>query len=125
MIRTKTAQVIDAQNGHSDIVYFMVTGEVKDYTNNTIKFTILSSVEAKDEKGNDCFHGFKENQAVFKLTTFHSLFGSLTFDEYEATKDQLLINQIDYINKHTWTGNEPMAKNSYWDLVKTDLEIVS
>ena len=125
MIKTKTAQIIDAQNGNVAEVYFSVTQERKLYSTKTIEFTILSSVIATDQNGNSQLVGIKENKAVFKLSTFDALFGAMTINEYEATKDQILINQIDYINKHVWTGNEPMLKNSYWNLVKTDLEIVS
>jgi len=124
MIRTKTAQVIDAQNGMSEIVYFSITSEKKNYNTNTIEFTILSSIIGTNEAGQNGLFGFKENKAVFKLSTFNNLFGALSINDFEADKDQILIDQIDYINKHVWTGNEPMKKNSYWSLEKTDLEIV-
>jgi CYTH domain-containing protein len=125
MIKTKTEQVIDAQNGFSSIVYLSITGVKKLYHNNTIEFTILTSVEAQDEEGKTGLVGIKENVALFKLETFNGMYGGLTLNEFESEKYKLLIDQIDYINKYTWTGEELTPKNRYWNLTKADLEIVT
>lgn len=125
MIKTKQPQVIDAQNGMSAEVYFSIIHEEKDYSMNTVTFVILSSILVVNDENETRLQGVKKNKAVFRLSTFNNLFGSLTLQEYEDTKDQLLINQIDYINKHDWTGNEPMPRNSYWNLTKDDLEIIN
>jgi hypothetical protein len=123
MIKTKTPQIIDAQNGLSTDVYFSVTSERKLFGNNTIEFTILSSIVVTDQEGKTSLRGIKENRAVFKLTTFNNLFGDMTALEFQNQLDTIMIQQIEYINNHTWTGNEPMEKNSYWDLTSEDLEI--
>ena len=120
MVKTKTKQIVDAQNNIEEEVYFSILSEEKDYARNTVTFLIQSKIKV----GDDEYRKIKNTRAIFRLSTFNNIFGELTLQEYEDTKDQLLINQIDYINKHTWTGNEPMPKNSYWNLVKTDLEIV-
>jgi len=126
MVKTKTKQIVDAQNNIEEEVYFSILSEEKDYARNTVTFLIQSKIKVNTEdEGGYTYRKIKNTRAIFKLSTFNNIFGGLTIQEYEDTKDQLLINQIDYINKHTWTGKEPMPKNSYWNLVKTDLEVVS
>lgn len=62
---------------------------------------------------------FRTEKALFKLSTFEALFGSLKESEY----DPVLIQQIAYVNSKEWTGDEIM-QTYYWNLGETDLEIV-
>lgn len=124
MIKSKEPQLIDAQNQISSTVFMDMGPAVHDRKNGFRKFNITTYVEVQNEQGETVLHGIKENIAVFKESTFLSIWGGLTFAEFESQVDQFLIDQIDYINKYTWTGNEAQPMVRFWNLTSEGLEIV-
>ena len=125
MIKTKTAKLVDAQQDISTLVYFDITVEQKNYGNNTVSFRIVSYVPVTDnETGEVSLSGTRENVATFSMDKYKELFGSKTINTYEGEKDNRCKATIDWCNKREWDGSEPMEKIVFWDLVKTDLEIV-
>lgn len=121
MIRSKQPQVINAMLGKSEIVYLEVAIHI-----------IMSKIEQRhfiiyasyiNEKGEHVV--ISESKAVFKESTFMALFGALTLQQMKDQEDQLLIDQIDYINTYEWTGTEAQPEPvRFWNFTKDDLEIV-
>jgi len=124
MIKSKTPQLIDAQNQINAIVFLDMGPAVQDRKNGLRKFNITTYVEAQNESGETVLHGIKENVAVFKESTFQSIWGTYTIAEFEANVDQFMIDQIEYINSYDWQGNESQAPVRFWNLTADDLEIV-
>ena len=119
MIRTKQPQIIDAQNGKSEIVYFDISHELKDIVKGLVTFNMVSFIMVDGQ-----LQAIKENKAVYKLSTFNALYGAMTLNDFNANIDALMIGQIDYINKYTWVGNEVQPPVRFWNLTSEDLEIV-
>ena len=124
MIKSKEPQLIDAQNQIESIVFMGMGPAIHDRKTGVRKFNITTYVEAINEQGETVLHGIKENMAIFKESTFISLWGHLTFSEFESQVDQFMIEQIDYINKYTWTGEEAQPKVRFWNLTTEDMEII-
>lgn len=143
MIRTTEAQITDAQNQVSKIIYFEMGPAVHDRINGIRRFIITSLVEVdpqlqsvdncrqvdiSDGNGGTTtvyLQAIRENAAIFKEATFMSLWGAYTVAAFEANVDQFMIQQIDYINSYTWTGDEAQAPVRFWSLTDQDLEIVT
>lgn len=123
MIRSKTPQLIDAQNQTSAIVYLDMNPAVQDRVGGIRKFNITTYIEITVD-GVTTLRGIKENLAVFKETTFLSLWGDLTLIEFNDQMDANLITQIDYINSYDWDGTEAQQPVRFWNLTASDLEIV-
>jgi len=119
MIRTKQPQLIDAQNGKSEIVYFDISHELKDIVKGLVTFNMVSFIMVDGQ-----LHAIKENKAVYKLSTFNALYGAMTLNDFNDQIDSLMIGQIDYINKYTWVGTEVQDPVRFWNLTANDLEIV-
>lgn len=120
MIRTKQAQVIDARTNKSEIVYFHLMDEVRREQSQTVSFYIATSYHDGTE-----FKQFGDiSIAIFTKATFLKLYGELTTLDFEMQKDELMIAQIDYINKYIPTGEENNPFTKYWNLTSEDLEIV-
>lgn len=124
MIRSKTPQLIDAQNEVSAIVYLDMTPSIHDRTNGLRQFNITTYIEITID-GVSSLQGIKENLAVFKDATFFALWGDLTLIEFNEQIDVNLIAQIDYINSYTWDGTEAQKPVKFWSLEASDLEIVT
>jgi len=124
MIKTKNPVVVDAQNGTEATVFFRVNRSINDLENGLRVFNVVLSTIVLNEKGENVLTDFRENKAYFKEETFLSLFGTKTLAEFGGEVDQLLIDQIDYINSYEWQGDEAQSKVRYWDLTSDDLEIV-
>ncbi len=121
MIRTKTAQVIDARTNKSEVVYFHLMDEVKNEASQTVTFYIATSYLNAENQ----FQQFGEiSKATYAKSTFMTLFGEMSINEFEAAKDTLMIGQIDYINKYEPTGEEKFPFSKFWALTAEDLEIV-
>ena len=124
MIKTKTAQIVDAQNVVSKVVFFDISHELVDNIKQTRTYNVVSLIEEVKE-GNTILTPIKETKAIFKEATILNLFGTLTLADFKAQKDALLIGQIDYINSYQWTGTEAQdAPVRFWSLTSADLEIV-
>jgi len=125
MIKTKSPQIVDAQNGVSQIVYFNISHELADNLAKTRTFNVVTYIEQTNEQGQTGLVAIKESKAIFKESTIQALYGSMTLVEFQASQDELLIAQIDYINSYTWTGTEAQkVPVKYWSLTASDLEIV-
>jgi hypothetical protein len=125
MIKTKIPVIVDAQNGTEATVFFRVNRDTTDRENNLVVFNLVLSYITTNEKGENVLTDFRENKAYFKRSTFKALFGEKTFNQFEDEIDQLIIDQIAYINTYEWIGNEAQAKVKYWNLKAEDLEIVN
>jgi len=130
MIKTKTPQIIDAQNGISKIVFFNVSHETVNNLLKTRAYNVVSSVEEtiKDLEGKDkvVLTAIKENKAIFKESTIQALYGGMTLADFQSNQDALLIAQIEFINSYVWTGDEAQKNPvKYWNLTSQDLEIVT
>jgi hypothetical protein len=55
------------------------------------------------------------------MNTFYSVIGNVTPEQY----DDVLIQQIDYVNKRVLTGNEIQKDIYFWNLTELDLEKVT
>ena len=119
MIRTKQPQLIDAQNGKSEIVYFDISHELKDIVKGLVTFNMVSFIMVDGQ-----LQAIKENKAVYKLSTFDALYGAMSLNDFNNQIDSLMIGQIDYINKYTWVGTEVQDPVRFWNLTANDLEIV-
>lgn len=124
-VRTKQPQLIDAQLNISKVVYFKIgnwfrgvsrtaQGELPVWQFEMIQYYI-------DDNGNEKL--LKSSPVIYRQSTFNALFGSLSFLSFESQMDDLMIQQIDYVNKQSFTGSELMYVK-YWDLESTDLEKV-
>ena len=126
MIKTKTPQIVDAQNGVSQIVYFNISHELVDNLTKTRTYNVVTYIEQVNEQGQAQLVPIKENKATFKESTIQTLYGTLSLVEFQAIQDEALIAQIDYINSYTWTGTEAQQTPvKYWALTADDLEIVA
>jgi len=123
MIRTKEAQIVDAQNGYAEVVYFHVSHDINNRQGGTRIFNIVTSVLVTNENNQSQLNHIKEVKAVFKESTFKKLFGSLTSIEFDAQIDALMIEQIDYIN--SLAPVEGVVNNKFWSLTSEDLEVVT
>tara|TARA_Y100000310_G_scaffold327888_1_gene395019 strand:- start:563 stop:940 length:378 start_codon:yes stop_codon:yes gene_type:complete len=125
MIKSKTPQLIDAQNQISSIIFLEMGPAIHDRKNGLRKFNITTYVEVDNGEGQIVMHGIKENMAVFTEATFIGLWGAYTIADFEANVDTFMIQQIDYINSYTWTGSEAQSPVRFWSLASEDLEIVT
>lgn len=145
MIRSKKPEVIDALRRKVGVVYL----EVKNQTNNddagTVSFdvifktpkTIVQEMHAQRtiirEDGTEFVESFisdvertvlveyRRESAIYRKAKFYSDLGNVTPQIY----DQVLIAEIDRVNKLTPTGNEVQTEFYYYDWTSEDLEIVS
>lgn len=125
MIRSKTPQLIDAQNQISAVVYLDMGPAIQDRKNGFRKFNITTYISSVNQEGQTVLTGIKENVAVFTEATFMSLWGTNTLADFEANIDNFMIQQIDYINSYTWAGTEAQQPVRFWNLTAADLEIVT
>ena len=123
MIKSKTPQLIDAQNQVSAIVYLDMSPAIHDRVNGLRQFNITTYIEVTID-GVTSLQGIKENLAVFKDETFLAIWGDLTLIEFNDQIDANLIAQIVYINSYEWDGTEAQSPVRFWSLEATDLEIV-
>lgn len=118
-VKTKQAQLIDAQNGISEVVYFKKLAMTVNDLEDTVSFVIGTFVKQGEE-----YHQVKATPCIFKQSTFEALFGEMTISQFNQSIPTIMIQQIDYVNKKTWDGTEIMPQIKFWSLSATDLEIV-
>lgn len=148
MIRTKEPQVVDAMNRESAVVYMeacnrreskeaqTVTFDVFMYTIETV--TRVESVPTYktriDENGDTVNYVEFENKsvtrpflkiiskrdAIYKMSTFYGAVGNPTPSQY----DDVMIDQIAFINSKVWDGSE-VQKVYFWELTASDVEKVT
>lgn len=145
MIRSKKPEIIDALRRKVSVVYL----EVKNQTNNddagTVSFdvifktpkTFVQQMPAQRtivrEDGTEFIESFIANvertvlveyrreAAIYRKSKFYSDLGNVTPQIY----DQVLISEIDRVNKLKPTGNEVQTEFFYYEWTSEDLEIVS
>jgi hypothetical protein len=148
MIRTKQPQVLDAMNRITSIVYMEAKNMTENDDNGTVTFrTVLKIIVNKiktiqvaktlqNELNEDYivfeneewvfpeFHEFLGRDSVYKITTFDSLFNSLTRAQFKSQKDNLMIQEVNTVNN---TICNPIEKNCnyFWYLTTNDMEVVT
>jgi len=150
MIRTISPQVIDAKNRKEGIVYIEVGKSTTVPENNPsmivfqLTFKELINVRkdvvlaVNDENGNPTkdengefitetktcifptFNVLFKDEAKFKLSTFREQIGAVWPEDY----DQVLMEQIAYVNSKEWTRNE-LQIVYFWNLAFEDMEALS
>lgn len=114
--------MIDSENQIQEIVYM----DVHDMSRNDKVFpepVVRYMITRYTMLPNGILRMYKQSQVTYKLSTWMTLFGGLTAVQIEAQKDQLFIDQIDYVNNtHDWAGNE-LSIVRYWDTTSADWEI--
>ena len=146
MIRTIEPQVIDAMNRREGIVYIKALNRTENEQAQTVSFdvelyTIESTTKAEpvnvvigqNEEGGDIvevqmrdvtrpyFQLINRRKAVYRMSTFYAMIGNVTPEQY----DNVLIQQIEYVNSRPLTGNEIQKDIYFWNLTASDLENVS
>ena len=146
MIRTKQPQVIDAMNRRSGIVYIKALNRTENEQAQTVSFDVeLYTIESttkvepvnvvigQNEEGGDIvevqnlsvtrpyFQLINRRKAVYRMSTFYAMIGNVTPDQY----DNVLIQQIEYVNSRPLTGNEIQKDIYFWNLTASDLENVT
>jgi hypothetical protein len=145
MIATKEPQIIDAINRREGIVYLKAMNRSEDDIEKTVKFDVemytLEPIFYEKNMRFDKINEFDEvyteyrtvnvvqnqfrfigkKQAIYKMNTFYSVIGNVTPEQY----DDVLIQQIDYVNKRVLTGNEIQKDIYFWNLTELDLEKVT
>ena len=145
MIRTKQPQIIDAMNRREGIVYIKALNRTENEHAQTVSFEIemyiLKSVAKeetvridKENEAGEMYTSYERKivtrnewvfigrrQAIYRMSTFYSIIGNVTPAQY----DDVLIEQIDYINSRPLTGNEIQKDIYFWNLTASDLEKVT
>ena len=146
MIRTKQPQVIDAMNRCNGIVYIKALNRTENEQAQTVSFDVelytLESATAEEpvnvevgtnEEGNPIyevqlrnvtrpyFNLINRRKAVYRMATFYAMIGNVTPDQY----DNVLIQQIEYVNSRPLTGNEIQKDIYFWNLTAADLQDVT
>lgn len=145
MIRTKLPQVIDAMNRREGIVYIKACNRTENEHEQTVKFDVelytlevASKVETVEVQGTnengEPFTAFEQatvnrpyfklinrRQAIYRMSTFYSMIGNVTPDQY----DSILMQQIEYVNSRPLTGNEIQKDIYFWNLTASDLQDVT
>ena len=146
MIRTKQPQVIDAMNRRDGIVYIKALNRTENEQAQTVSFDVeLYTIESttkvepvnvvigQNEEGGDIvevhmrdvtrpyFQLINRRKAVYRMSTFYAMIGNVTPDQY----DNVLIQQIEYVNSRPLTGNEIQKDIYFWNLTASDLENVT
>ena len=112
LVKTKAPVVVDARTGASKVLYFEKVAEQRDefasFKGQQGLYAYLISVsEMVDGKIKPCQDPI---QAVYKLSTWLTLFGAVTPNDMNAQVQAQIIAQIDY------------NSIDYWGLKATDLE---
>ena len=146
MIRTIQPQVIDAMNRRSGIVYIKALNRTENEQAQTVSFDVeLYTIESttkvepvnvvigQNEEGGDIvevqnlnvtrpyFQLINRRKAVYRMSTFYAMIGNVTPDQY----DNVLIQQIEYVNSRPLTGKEIQKDIYFWNLTASDLENVT
>lgn len=146
MIRTIQPQVIDAMNRRDGIVYIKACNRTENEQAQTVSFDVelytLETVTKQEpvnievgtnEEGGKVydvqmldvtrpyFNLINRRKAVYRMATFYSMIGNVTPDQY----DNVLIQQIEYVNSRPLTGNEIQKDIYFWNLTAADLENVT
>ena len=143
MIRTTSAQITDAQNQISNIIYFDMGPAIHNREKSLRSFVItsyivvdntsgsvdgLKQINVSDGQGGSntiYLKAIRENVAIFKEATFLTIWGNLTLTAFEAQVPSIMIQQISYINTYTWTGDEAQPPVRFWNLASDDMEVVN
>lgn len=124
MIRTKQPQIINAQTGQSEIVYFELGQRITDYSAKKVLFT-LDLGYLKNENNLEIFQKIGETNIItFEEETFNNDYGHLTQLEFDNQREQLMIEKIEATNNYVATGDENYIVQKFWSLTALDLEIV-
>lgn len=126
MIRTKEAQLINPQLGESDVVYFKTLVGISDHVNDLERFNIGVFVKKMIENVEYFVPAYANNESMgtFQKSTFLSIFGAMTLNDFHANLDFSLMQQIEYINNFNWSGVPTEQIIRFWDLSASDMEIV-
>ena len=146
MIRTKQPQVIDAMNRREGIVYIKALNRTENEQAQTVSFDVelytiesttkvepVNVVVGQNEEGGNIvevqernitrpyFNLINRRKAVYRMSTFYAMIGNVTPEQY----DNVLIQQIEYVNSRPLTGNEIQKDIYFWGLTASDLENVT
>jgi len=116
IVRTNTQIVLDNQifpNPTSEL-YFVVENKEESYEFDTIRFMVkvFKNIQT-EENGDPILSLWRVLPASYKSSTFYTLFGETTLNNFKANMNTLMIQEISY-NNAKWFG-----------LTSTDLEIYS
>lgn len=145
MIRSKKIEKIDDLRRKVGVVYLEVMNRQEDDLNKTISFDVVFRTPKKivqempaqrtitREDGSEFVESFigefertvlveyRREKATYRTEKFYENMCSVTPEQY----DQILISEIDRLNKLTPTGNEIQTDFFFYEWTKDDLEIVS
>lgn len=127
MIRTTKQVLINPQFNQSEVIYFEITERFEGLTRtNQGEIDVVAFKMRMYTLQGETKTVIGENPVMFRKSTFVSLFGNMTYNDFLSQLDTLMIQQILYVNNKTWTGTE-IQKVLYFpnDITSTsDLEIV-
>ena len=123
MIKSKNELVINAMEGSKSLVFFRAELDMDTLNQPFVVVNVHAMVPAMNEKNETVLQSIKSVRAVFKKSVFDKRFGKLTVNNLGKKWDQFLIDGIDRVNKHEWTGKENQPFTKFWDLTTDDLEV--
>ena len=150
ILRTKVPQVLDAVNRISEVVYMEAINQSfqDEAFPKTVKFqsvlrilvneikTVSIPKTLKNELDEDYiifeneewvyprFQEFLRRESVYKQTTFKSNFGALSYNDFDANKGALMIQEVHIVNNNICNPLETNC-NYFWYLQANDMEVVS
>lgn len=127
-VRTKQEQEINSQLGIFGIVYFELDPNnwgattVNSENGDVNVYRFIMHEYMLDENGNrkNIVPSFP---ILYKASTYETLFGTIGPIELKAQFDDLIIAEIDRVNKIPFSPNR-IQNIRYWDLTANDLEKV-
>jgi hypothetical protein len=118
MIKSKTAQIIDARKGLSEIVFFTIPTVMFNYSGDQVKVDVQTSTDEAAEGEDQRLVPFGSPITVdWTVAEFFALFGTTSLNDFNTNKYELLKVEIDKANK-----GEGGYDNKVWDLKLADLE---
>ncbi len=126
-VRTKQEQEINSQLGIFGIIYFEL--DPNDWGATTVNsengdvnvYRFMMHEYTFDENGNK--KPIFSFPILYKTSTYESLFGTIGPIQLKAQFDDLIIAEIDRVNKIPFSRNR-IQNVRYWNLTATDLEKV-
>lgn len=107
LVKSIEPVLINERTGQSDYIYFVNTKRVEDSAQyfkdqfGCVTFTIGFYTKNEDGKFIE-IPGISPHKAQYKLSTFMTLFGTFSFNEFQATKADIMIQEINANSVNYW-----------------------
>lgn len=105
MLKSTKKVIIDGRTGREEFIYLEIVAEQRD--SNNVSFLIQSKIMVEN-----VLQDLIKIPAIYKKSTFFSLFGELSLNDFEVQKYELAKAQIEY------------NKKDFWNLTAEELEII-